>query len=145
MTGKASLTIVGDADLALLSRGYGLLGVVGHRATATGHRLIDDQRLVAHVGEREDSLLTRVSFVECTEVVRELVKLDFGLSRCRGCHSDEQRQGQHYFLHCHFLLHLVCFSFVFSGILFLLLSLSAASVPRPLVTAAHLRAGKRLY
>lgn len=57
VTREHALAIVGDGDGALLTWSDRLLGVRRYGATATGDGLVDDQWLVAYVGECEGGLL----------------------------------------------------------------------------------------
>ena len=75
-----TLAIVGDANLSLLTRSDRLLGIRRHGATAAGDGLVDDERLVAHVGEGKGCLLHRGTLIEGAKVVYHLLKLDFCLS-----------------------------------------------------------------
>ena len=82
MSGEFSLAVIGDIQRALLTRGDGFLGIGGHGASACGHSLIDDQRLVAHISKGKGTFLHRRCFGEFSEIVCRLVELDFSLSKC---------------------------------------------------------------
>ena len=57
VTWEHALAIIGDGDSALLTWSDRLLGVRRYGATATGDGLVDDQWLVAYIGECEGGLL----------------------------------------------------------------------------------------
>ena len=80
MTREHTLAIVGNTDLSLLTWSDWLLGIRWHGATAASDSLVDDERLVSHIGEGEYSLLHRSGLFEGTEVVHYLFKLDLCLS-----------------------------------------------------------------
>ena len=80
MTREHTLTIVGNTDLSLLAWSDWLLGIRWHGATAASDSLVDDERLVTHIGEGEYCLLDRTGLFEGTEVVHYLFKLACCLS-----------------------------------------------------------------
>ena len=115
MAGETATTVIGNGEGSLLAGLHGGLGVLRYRASATGHSLIDHQRLVAGIGEGESALLHIIGLRERTEIVGCLVKLDLGLCLGEGDAAYKHHQCEQNLFHLipYLLLHTqqVLFSF----------------------------------
>ena len=60
MTREHALAVIGNTNLSLLAWSDRLLGVRRYSTAAAGNSLVDNQRLVAHIGEGKGSLLYRI-------------------------------------------------------------------------------------
>ena len=102
--GHFPLTVVGDVDFTLLARFDGRLGEIGHRASAGGDGLLDDEGLVARVFEHKfvaDGLV----FGEVSEIVRGFLEGDDGLCRSTASsHHAERKEESKDMLHIGMLL-----------------------------------------
>lgn len=90
---KLARAVVGHGDGALLSWSDRLLVVARHGASATRHDLVEHQGLVADIGEGEYRLLDWALLRERAKILRDLVKLDLGLSQ-GGRESEYEHHGQ---------------------------------------------------
>ena len=107
VAGELAFAVVRYLDFTLLARLDGCLGVFGYRTAARGDGLVDDQRLLAHVGIGEGTGHDGILLREGTEVVGGLVKLD--LCRLLGhshCHAANQQQRHKYCSFHHLSFHL---------------------------------------
>ena len=77
-TDEFAFAIVCNREFAGFSGHDGYFCVFGHRAAARRESLLNDQRLVAGVGECEHAGL-RIFLLKCTKVVRSLIEFDDGL------------------------------------------------------------------
>ena len=104
MAGELAGAVVSHLDFALLARLDGFLGVLRNGAATRSNSLVDNQGLVACVGEGEGCRYYRSRLRELAKVVNQLVELDFGLSRSEGDATDEHHRCKYKFLHNSFLI-----------------------------------------
>lgn len=69
VAGELTLSVVRNLNGTRLARSNGFLGVGRYRAAARGHSLVDDERSLSDVGEREDAFLHGIRLREGAEVV----------------------------------------------------------------------------
>lgn len=93
MAGELTLAVISHRDHTFLSRFDWCLGVGRNRATAAGQGLVDDQRLIADVGEGEGAFLYGLALGESSKVISNLVKLDLSLREGLS-YATEQEHGE---------------------------------------------------
>ena len=89
-TDEFAFAIICNRELAGFSGHDGCFCVFGHSAAARRESLLNDQRFVTGVGEREYAGL-RIFLLKCAEVVRGLVEFDDGLCQSRAAHAESQQ------------------------------------------------------
>lgn len=86
-TGALGLAVVGDVDHTALAWGDGLHGVFGHCATAGTDGLMDDEWLVAGVGEGESAGYHAGVLGNHTEIMLFLLEGELGAIVCHYVHG----------------------------------------------------------
>ena len=99
MTCELACTVVGNLDLAALSGLDGLLGVFGNGASAAGNSLVNDQWLVAYIGELKHTSDLGTAFGERAEIVGQLVELDFCLCAGETYSANEHQRNEYHLFH----------------------------------------------
>ena len=95
MTRELTCTVIGHLDLSLLARLDGTLGVFRNCTATGGHSLIDHQGGLSDIGKGERAADHRILLGECSEIVRQLIKLNLCgfLSQC-DIHSAEKQHSE---------------------------------------------------
>jgi hypothetical protein len=101
VSGKLARTIVSHLDDTFLAWLNGGLGVFRHGAATGGDGLVDHEGCFANVGERKLAADHRTFVAEGSEVMGNLVELNFGLFLCYSyCKAAYKHEGKKYqFLH----------------------------------------------